>query len=1154
MQKFIKFGLFTGILGMLVFGIISNISAATDLFSDGFETGFSSWSTPVGSKWASSNTAYSGSKSARVKGEVEDSVLKKTNIDTTGFENISVSFWYKAGGSLDSSDTVKTEYTLDGSNWVTFFTIDNSNDTNSEQNDGWNNVSQILPEGASNNPNFGIRFLANLDAENDEVKFDEVNVTGDQIAIEVPEEIKTTIVMTKVVCTHESDLPNWGNGGPDITSTTATDWVNSHPGCYLASDFSFEWALYTAANPGDNLETGGSGWTTFGATMNNGVTSTEVTGQEPLWIREKVSPYYLGFSGALTGVDDMDSTESKYSAELYCQNDVLNYDNYDYIEQPTKSDTVHCVAFNYEIDSCPNIEGEQLGVPNGMHKVNGACVPETSTVNVCKVDQNQNNLSGWTVMLKGESVQSGLNVPTNISSGVNTNLLLSGLSYIFKSAGTWLNQGGANPVDTEYSTTDSWATQMDGYTGYQTDILELQINNSFDPDSVWGPYNSLHNYARSIIAPIDGPANLRIFDGSGTTQNEGWFGDNSGSLTVDINKGYAGVTGENGCVSFENVPYGTYAVDEIMQEGWENVSGLGDVQIDSQNETFTIVNQIISTKEPGRVRVSKFIDGVKATSLMTTSIHFPIYSITEALWFNLDNDGHREGDVPYQASTLVLPGGSVYELNEELATATVGASCGELKPFHTDQYKPYALVGYSVGKTYEEAVSASITPTLDPIVVDGDVHVIVHNTKCNNPEPEPENPPQVCTEKTMTVVSDTNDSVDSGTTSILSFIHTGWSSISGANWIWNVDGVSNPTQDEFVNFAKSFTIPGTPLSAVLEVLVDNSYSGSLNTFTTIGDSTENNFGAIDTYNIPDTDLINGTNILSFSVKNWALAGSTPQTNPAGLAYKLTVNYEECTPVDEEPEPEAPVNNVPVIVLNGDASIILNVGDAYSELGAVANDTEDGNNLPVTNITGTVDTNVPGNYQVTYNYIDSGALPAVAVIRNITVNALPEQPEQPEEPEDEDDEEDNNPPQNPPTNNGGGGGSVPIAFLGNFSAPVTTGQVLGESTTCGIYLDKFLRKGYKNDPESVKKIQKFLNDYLKSNLPITGFFGTLTDAEVKKFQWMHKDSILTPWKLNSPTGIVYLTTTKKINEIMCPELNLANPELVPFEQNPDSPKL
>ena len=134
-------------------------------------------------------------------------------------------------------------------------------------------------------------------------------------------------------------------------------------------------------------------------------------------------------------------------------------------------------------------------------------------------------------------------------------------------------------------------------------------------------------------------------------------------------------------------------------------------------------------------------------------------------------------------------------------------------------------------------------------------------------------------------------------------------------------------------------------------------------------------------------------------------------------------------------------------------------------------------------------------------------------------------------------------QTPPGGGGGGrrGGSRP-----------TTGEVLGASTECGIYLDKFLQIGRQNNPESVKKLQVFLNQEEGANLVVDGIFGVQTDKYSRIFQEKHADKVLKPWGLPSATGIVYLTTTTEINNIMCPPLNLPIPTLVPMSQNVDFP--
>lgn len=263
--------------------------------------------------------------------------------------------------------------------------------------------------------------------------------------------------------------------------------------------------------------------------------------------------------------------------------------------------------------SLTRIAFEDAGTANSLgnfvDQVSVTCQPEPpkASVTICKYDTNENELSGWTMLLKGDHVED-LSVPTGTSSGINTvNALTAGASYIAVASGTWNNQGGANPVDAEYSTTDGWATQMDGYTGYQTDILELQINSAFDPNSNWGPYSSTHEYAQSFVQGATGPAHFRIFDGTGTTQDEGWFGDNSGTLSVSVHEGYTGVTGETGCVTFTDVPYGTYTVGELMKPNWQNESGLVQVTVDDKSETFMVVNKDMTPPPPATVVAQKVV-------------------------------------------------------------------------------------------------------------------------------------------------------------------------------------------------------------------------------------------------------------------------------------------------------------------------------------------------------------------------------------------------------------------------------------------------------------------------------------------------------------------------------------------------------------------
>jgi hypothetical protein len=152
-----------------------------------------------------------------------------------------------------------------------------------------------------------------------------------------------TVIATKIVCSKESELPNWGNGGPNINSSTATDWVNNHKSCQFAQDWDFQWSFDNIGNPGDNVEYGNQGWNTFGPTKADGTVSLEFNNanNKKIWFREALKPGYLTFSYSKSNNNSNDK-----SAEFYCHNDVLNYDNWEWIANMEAGFTYYCVAWN----------------------------------------------------------------------------------------------------------------------------------------------------------------------------------------------------------------------------------------------------------------------------------------------------------------------------------------------------------------------------------------------------------------------------------------------------------------------------------------------------------------------------------------------------------------------------------------------------------------------------------------------------------------------------------------------------------------------------------------------------------------------------------------------------------------------------------------
>ncbi len=75
---------------------------------------------------------------------------------------------------------------------------------------------------------------------------------------------------------------------------------------------------------------------------------------------------------------------------------------------------------------------------------------------------------------------------------------------------------------------------------------------------------------------------------------------------------------------------------------------------------------------------------------------------------------------------------------------------------------------------------------------------------------------------------------------------------------------------------------------------------------------------------------------------------------------------------------------PVITLNGDSTMNLNVGETYSEQGATATDDVDTSVAVI--ISGTVDTNTAGTYTIHYNATDTAGNHAIEVTRTVNVNA------------------------------------------------------------------------------------------------------------------------------------------------------------------------
>ena len=156
------------------------------------------------------------------------------------------------------------------------------------------------------------------------------------IVCEEPEPRTVSVLADKVVCVAESFLPNWGGGGPNVTPSTATDFIAANEEACRLIDWDFQWAPGGTSNPGDEVGEAGDPWVTF---ADEAVVPTVVLGDtDQIRVREVFDDSWVPFSGANKTQD--------VSAEIYCHTDVLNYDNFDYIRNVEGGETYNCVGFN----------------------------------------------------------------------------------------------------------------------------------------------------------------------------------------------------------------------------------------------------------------------------------------------------------------------------------------------------------------------------------------------------------------------------------------------------------------------------------------------------------------------------------------------------------------------------------------------------------------------------------------------------------------------------------------------------------------------------------------------------------------------------------------------------------------------------------------
>jgi len=240
----------------------------------------------------------------------------------------------------------------------------------------------------------------------------------------------------------------------------------------------------------------------------------------------------------------------------------------------------------------------------------------------------------------------------------------------------------------------------------------------------------------------------------------------------------------------------------------------------------------------------------------------------------------------YDISTLAVGQYDVLVIASEETCAVATQA-----PFTTADFRNVPDSQYHAG---------TVLNIIDPIYGCTDTSALNFNPDATHDDQSCEYPVPACS---VTIHSDeTNTVVEKGGANAmaLSFIHSAWTAvIAGATWIWGDNPVLDPANEETQTFEKSFVWNGPVTSAILDIAADNSYEVTVNGTLFGGDPSENNF-AIATQDIHDISALieTGTNTLSIAVTNWA-GNANPQSNPAGLLYRLVVegdNQVDCTTV------------------------------------------------------------------------------------------------------------------------------------------------------------------------------------------------------------------------------------------------------------------
>lgn len=492
--------------------------------------------------------------------------------------------------------------------------------------------------------------------DNQELTF----VTAGQIAecvaynkIVPPPAETATVIATKIVCENEADLPNWGEDDADtnanITATTAADYVAEHKSCRLEPDWQFEWAPNGTANPGDNIGPAGGDWTISGLTDANGAVEMTVPASDGnTWFREVPQDGYIPFSGWISDSENTPTTEDEFSAEMYCNNDVLNYDNYDWINGVEEGETYYCVAWNVPEGNFCSVEvvsdttntivenGDDDAVatydghPSWTAFIPGATwIWEAFNVVDPLVDTTRTFEKTFTV----EDVN---DATLSIAADNSYRVFINGNEVVIPTQGdednyhlenqdnginvtSFIDENAENTIKVEvknWALADStWETNPAGA------LYKLVVNEGSEDGICKQPPSEDDGSDVTICKYENFIDDDNLLDGWNVWLDE-YVGDVLRTdVSVDTTHDHLDVTGlsenghQTGCVTFWDIPYGSYTLGEDLVEGWENLTGIEGatdagavVEVNEPTQTFNLVNALTCNPQENLMQNGSFED------------------------------------------------------------------------------------------------------------------------------------------------------------------------------------------------------------------------------------------------------------------------------------------------------------------------------------------------------------------------------------------------------------------------------------------------------------------------------------------------------------------------------------------------------------------